>query len=219
MIDAHRITRNQDSATLFWHDHESHFSAHRGGGSTSGPVEAFSHELSIPRGGVMACILAQHRANFELWHQEDLARDESATAENIATVKHEIDRLNQNRNDLVEQIDQTLLCSLAAQPDNVPLNSETPGLIIDRLSILSLKIYHTHEEAERETATDNHRARNRNRLAILEEQRSDLAGCLDALWQQVLAGQRRFKLYRQMKMYNDPQLNPVLYQSGMHKRC
>jgi hypothetical protein len=170
----------------------------------------------------MNSILAQHRANFDLWHQEDLARDMSATAENIATVKHAIDRLNQDRNDLVETIDETLLCSLPAQNSTAPLNSEPPGLIIDRLSILALKIYHTDEEAHRESATDSdaHRRRNLRRLVVLQEQRTDLADCLDTLWQQVLAGERRFKLYRQMKMYNDPQLNPVLYgQSGMRKGC
>jgi len=125
--------------------------------------------------------------------------------------QHAIDHLNQSRNDLVEKIDEMLLNSLASQNCSAPLNSEPPGLIIDRLSILALKIYHTREEAQRETATDAHRHRNEYRLSILEEQRFDLADCLDALWQQVLAGERRFKVYRQMKMYNDPQLNPVLY--------
>ena len=91
------------------------------------------------------------------------------------------------------------------------LHSETPGLIIDRLSILALKIYHTDEEVHRPTASDEHHHRNEDRLAILIQQRADLAQCLDDLWSQVLAGQRRFRLYRQMKMYNDPDLNPVLY--------
>jgi hypothetical protein len=137
-----------------------------------------------------------------------------------ATVKHAIDRLNQDRNDLVEKIDEALLNALPSQNCSAPLNSEPPGLIIDRLSILALKIYHTREEAQRETATNAHRHRNEYRLAILEEQRKDLADCLDALWEQVLAGERRFKLYRQMKMYNDPQLNPVLYgQEASHKEC
>jgi hypothetical protein len=84
-------------------------------------------------------------------------------------------------------------------------------MIIDRLSILALKIYHTREEAERADAPAGHAERNRQRLAILEEQRADLAGCLDALWQETLIGTRRFKLYRQLKMYNDPSLNPAIY--------
>jgi hypothetical protein len=95
-------------------------------------------------------------------------------------------------------------------PD-APLHSESPGLIIDRLSILGLKIYHTREEAERAEAPAGHAERNRERLAILEEQRADLAHCLDQLWRDTLAGTRRFKLYRQLKMYNDPSLNPAVY--------
>ena len=96
-----------------------------------------------------------------------------------------------------------------------PLHSESPGLIIDRLSILALKIYHTREEAERPDAPDGHESRNQQRLAILEEQRADLAACLDELWRETLAGTRRFKLYRQLKMYNDPSLNPAVYRKLM----
>lgn len=216
MIDAVQITQTQDRATRLWHDHASHFEV----GNYHLSLPGDEAGTSFPVDGIMASIVAQHRANFDLWHQEDLARDASATAENIATVKHAIDLLNQNRNDLVETIDQTLLCAVPQEHKEAPLNSEPPGLIIDRLSILSLKIYHTREEAQRETATDAHRFRNLARLNILEEQRSDLACCLDTLWKQVLAGERRFKLYRQMKMYNDPQLNPVLYgQEGPRKGC
>jgi len=218
MVDAHQITRTHDQATLHWHDHASHFGTDNNLLETANLHQLTCDALEIPSEGLMAFILAQHRANFDLWHQEDLARDLRATAENIATVKHAIDHLNQSRNDLVEKIDQTLLCSLPRQESNVPLNSEPPGLIIDRLSILSLKIYHTREEAQRDTATNAHRHRNLNRLAVLEEQRNDLADCLDALWKQVLAGERRFKLYRQMKMYNDPQLNPVLYGQDVHRQ-
>jgi len=229
MIDAHRIIRIHDRATHLWHDNAPHFATGDTPASHEQLEQHFKDPLDDPSGdpllpldGLMVTILAQHRANFDLWHQEDLARDMSATAENIATVKHAIDRLNQDRNDLVEKIDETLLCSLPAQNSTAPLNSEPPGLIIDRLSILALKIYHTDEEAHRQTAADSdaHRIRNLNRLAVLKEQRADLADCLDNLWHQVLAGQRRFKLYRQMKMYNDPQLNPVLYgQPGIRKGC
>ena len=158
----------------------------------------------------------QHWANFDLWHIEDEARRPDATDAQIADVKRRIDKTNQQRNDMVEQIDRYLLDFLEPQglPSNdAPLNSETPGLMIDRLSILALKIYHTREEAERTDAPEGHVERNRVRLAILEEQRSDLAACLDALWRETLAGTRAFKLYRQLKMYNDPTLNPAIYGS------
>ena len=209
MIDARRIIRTHDLATHTWHD----YAPHPPDEPSEHPDDADESLQGIleSQDSILAAILAQHRANFDLWHQEDMARDMSATAENIATVKHAIDRLNQSRNDLVEKIDETLLNAVPCQNCDAPLNSEPPGLIIDRLSILALKIYHTREEALRETATNAHRHRNEYRLTVLEEQRGDLADCLDALWKQVLAGERRFKLYRQMKMYNDPQLNPVLY--------
>ena len=100
-----------------------------------------------------------------------------------------------------------------ANPDSA-LNSESPGLIIDRLSILALKIYHTREEAERHDASPGHAERNSDRLRILVEQRADLGHCLDSLWRDTLAGRRRFKLYRQMKMYNDPTLNPAIYRKS-----
>ena len=162
----------------------------------------------------LALVTAQHRANFELWHIEDLARDPRATDADLAQVKRRIDGTNQRRNDLAEQLDRFLLDELAprALPNSAAaLHSESPGLIIDRLSILALKIYHTREEAERPDAPEGHALRNRERLAILEEQRTDLAACLDQLWRETMAGTRRFKLYRQLKMYNDPSLNPAVY--------
>jgi len=195
MLDAILITRMQDEVTLGLHE-------------TEGELE-----IETSADGLMAIAIAQHRANFDLWHEEDKARDPSATDKEIARVKHAIDALNQRRNDLMEKIDRWLLERLE-QNEAAPLNSETPGLMIDRLSVLSLKIYHTREEAHRASASEEHRRRNLARLAQLEEQRADLAGCLDALWAEVLSGTRRFKLYRQMKMYNDPELNPAMYGNG-----
>src|SRR5271170_5625474 len=160
--------------------------------------------------GLMALAIAQHRANFDLWHEEDKARVPEVPDREIVRVKRAIDTLNQRRNDLVEKMDAWLIDRLD-QDIAAPLHSETPGLMIDRLSILALKIYHTREESQRVTATEAHRVRNKERLILLEEQRGDLAFCLDSLWAEVLGGTRRFKLYRQMKMYNDPELNPAVY--------
>jgi len=192
MLDALLITRMQEEMTAAWHE-------------TEGQLE-----IETTADGLMAVAMAQHRANFELWHEEDKARAPEVPDAEIARVKRAIDVLNQRRNDLVEKMDLWLIERLE-QDTEAPLHSETPGLMIDRLSILALKIYHTHEEANRASATEGHRSRNRARLVLLEEQRDDLAGCLDALWAEVLKGTRRFKLYRQMKMYNDPELNPAVY--------
>ena len=192
MLDALLIGRVQDEMTAALHGTEAEL------------------EIEATDDGVLALAMAQHRANFELWHEEDKARAPKVSDAEIAQVKHAIDRLNQRRNDLVEKIDVWLMDRLE-QNAAAALHSETPGLMIDRLSILSLKIFHTREEAHRTSATEDHRLRNTERLVLLEEQRGDLAGCLDTLWAEVLGGTRHFKLYRQMKMYNDPELNPAVY--------
>jgi hypothetical protein len=197
MLNAASITSLQDERTAQWHEPLAAAVAWN---------DSFT-ELS-------AIIEQQHRANFELWHEEDKARDPLATDSAIATVKHAIDQLNQRRNDLVEQIDVQLLDRLRPTFEahaQAALHSETPGMMIDRLSILALKLFHTREESERPTATEEHREKNRLRLAQLLEQRSDLAGALDSLDREMSRGLKRFKLYRQMKMYNDPELNPAIY--------
>jgi hypothetical protein len=200
MLDAVQITRLHDQATARWHQPQ------------PWPDPALLQSLAQePAAELIQTILGNHRANFDLWHEEDRAREPGASDATIAHVKHNIDSLNQRRNDLVEAMDRILLVAAGDQNPELPLNSETPGLILDRLSILALKIFHTDEETRRESATEAHRERNRARLALLLEQRTDLAGCLNALWDDVLHQRRRFKLYRQMKMYNDPELNPAIY--------
>ena len=197
MLDALQITRLHDNATIRWHQDEAM------------PLQAAAF---APGDSTLAEIaLAHHRANFDLWHEEDKARDPDAIDAEVARVKHAIDAFNQTRNDLMEAMDRVLLAAAGAQKQDAPLHSESPGLILDRLSVLALKIYHTAEESCRTSASEAHRQRNLDRLRLLEEQRSDLAACLDALWSDVLGGKRRFKLYRQMKMYNDPELNPAVY--------
>jgi len=191
MLNAPTIPALHDYATAHWHD-------------ATAPLQAATTPLD-------KLIIEHHRANFDLWHTEDRARAPHVTGEAMIAIKRDIDRLNQQRNDLVERIDSTLLEATPNQPLTAPLHSETPGLMIDRLSILALKIFHTEEETHRTGASSEHHQRNRDRLNLLTAQRSDLADCLAALWAEVLAGTRRFKLYRQLKMYNDPTLNPVLY--------
>lgn len=167
-----------------------------------------------PREELASLVARQHLANFELWHTEDEARTPDATDADLARVKRRIDETNQRRNDLSEQIDRLLLKQLASEglPNAAAeLHSESPGLMIDRLSILALKLFHTREEIDRKDAPEGHRERNSERLGILTEQRNDLAACLSAVWREVKDGRRRFKLYRQLKMYNDPSLNPAVY--------
>jgi hypothetical protein len=197
MFDVFEITHLHDEATLRWH------------GPDPWPVPVTRSPQTAAE--LLEIALDNHRANFDLWHEEDRAREPEATDATITAVKHSIDALNQRRNDLVEPMDRILLAAAGDQNPTAPLHSETPGLILDRLSILALKIYHTAEETHRASATEAHRQRNLDRLALLEEQRHDLADCLDTLWKEVLSGRRRFKLYRQMKMYNDPDLNPAMY--------
>ena len=163
-------------------------------------------------------VSTQHQVNFELWHQEDLARDPDVSDSKIAGVKHAIDVLNQRRNDLIEQLDQFLVNVLSREnvntTDQTELNSETPGSMIDRLSINALKIYHMNEEIQREDTAESHRKKCFGKLSVLQEQREDLRQCLDKLLVDLSIGKKRLKVYQQMKMYNDESLNPVLYWKG-----
>jgi hypothetical protein len=158
-------------------------------------------------------IAANHRCNCLLWREEDKARRTDVGATEIAASKRLIDRHNQQRNDAVEAIDEAILSQLAAVvPDaDARLSSETAGAMIDRLSILALKIYHMHEQTQRSDASATHLAACSGKWQRLVAQRRDLATCFDQLIEAACNGRAYFKVYRQFKMYNDPALNPYLY--------
>lgn len=193
MFDVQAILDLQQASVARWHVQD-----------IDNPHEDFLH---------LVCL--QHQQNYRLWHEEDIARSPDVTDAEIAAVKRAIDKLNQRRNDLIERLDDYLMAELSAA--NVPLqpdarqNTETPGSVIDRLSILALRLYHMAEQAERKDADENHRAKAKDRLEILREQHRDLASGLAELIEDLFAGRKRLKLYRQFKMYNDPTMNPYLY--------
>ena len=146
------------------------------------------------------------------WHLEDIIRTD-LPPESFVAVKRRIDASNQDRTDTVERLDDVFLDALrnvTPRPD-ARLNSETPAWLLDRMSILELKIWHMREQAERPDTDEAHRHACRTKLAILEEQESDMGECFDALVREMQAGTCRMKVYRQMKMYNDATLNPMLY--------
>ena len=156
-----------------------------------------------------------HRCNCRLWKEEDQARRRNVPDAEIAANKRSIDAFNQKRNDSIEKIDECLLARLAEAKlkAGARLHSESAGSMIDRLSILALKVFHMRIQTKRSDATKAHIETSGARLARLVEQRADLAACFDALLADCLAGRARFKVYRQFKMYNDPAFNPYLYDS------
>ena len=201
MLSADAIVKLHDELTAAWHD----------AGRKPAPKP---RQPAEPDG--LARVARQHRANFDLWHIEDEARAPGATDAELAEVKRRIDSTNQLRNDLAEELDHALLDWLApqgfpagrpaalrvARPDDRP--AFDPG---------AEDLPHPRRSRPHRRSPD-HTERNRDRLAILTEQRTDLAHCLDALWRETLPGERRFKLYRQLKMYNDPSLNPAIYRNS-----
>jgi hypothetical protein len=164
-------------------------------------------------GGLWQWIATNHLYNSLLWNEEDKARRTDVGAAAIAASKRLIDQYNQKRNDAIEAMDEAILLDLGELPRNegARLNSETAGSMIDRLSILSLKIVHMREQTQRADADEEHRAQCKAKLERLTLQRTDLANCFDALLTDARAGRAYFKVYRQFKMYNDPTLNPWLY--------
>lgn len=150
--------------------------------------------------------------NFILWHHEDEARRDDLGSEHVHQAKRAIDAANQQRNDFVEKMDQFLFAALHSNfgPDT-PMNTETPGMAIDRLSILSLKAYHMREQTLRDDASQAHKQNCQRKLEVIQQQIADLRDGLQQLLHDCASGARGFRVYFQFKMYNDPALNPALY--------
>lgn len=147
------------------------------------------------------------------WHFEDIIRDPHIDPTEALTLKRRIDRSNQDRTDLVEQIDSYFRQKYAEVKvlPGARINTESPAWAIDRLSILALKIYHMREQAERQDASKEHKDTCKVKLNVLLEQQKDLGTAIDQLLEDIQEGRKYMKVYRQMKMYNDPSTNPVLY--------
>ncbi|MDN5200526.1 DUF4254 domain-containing protein [Fulvivirgaceae bacterium BMA10] len=147
------------------------------------------------------------------WHYEDLIREPHIDASEAVKLKRLIDASNQRRTDLVEKIDDWFVVYFkdSVKQEGSKLNTETPAWALDRLSILALKIYHMQEQVDREDTATEHKASCEAKLAILNEQKADLSKSIDELLEDIKNGTKYMKVYRQMKMYNDPSLNPVLY--------
>ena len=195
MVRLEEITRLHEECVARWH---------------SQPVDQ-------PLAGWMGIVCQQHGYNFLLWHEEDKARCPEASDREIAAVKRAIDKLNQQRNDWIERIDDAITDELATRcvlpPADAPQNTETLGSTIDRLSILSLRIYHLAEQQARADASPEHRASVSRKLAVAQAQLADLTQAAQQLADDLFAGRRRHRTYRQLKMYNDPALNPYLYRT------
>jgi hypothetical protein len=191
MLNTEQIIETQSSNIADWHN------------------DTFSSEESAP----LTFIVENNLWNYRLWHEEDIARIKDIDPMRIVEAKRNIDHYNQQRNNAMEKIDEWILNYLTSNnvPDVDKMHSETPGMMIDRLSIMSLKKYHMIEEAHRNDATEEHRLKCGDKVNILEMQIKDLANCLTAVLNQLENGKLKFKVYRQLKMYNDPSLNPQLY--------
>ena len=167
----------------------------------------------FPESTLEALLYHKNQIDSVQWHLEDLIRDPGINPAAALKLKRRIDKLNQERTDLVEQIDDYFLYAFH-NVQTIPgarQNSETPAWLLDRMSILLLKIFHMKEQVDRHDATADHIARCHAKLNVLLEQKTDMQFCFDELMDDLNKGTRKMKVYRQMKMYNDASLNPVLY--------
>lgn len=174
-------------------------------------TEWHSSVASITASGFSELVAQNHLRNFLLWHEEDIARRNDLGYKRIFQAKRSIDRYNAERNHFIEEMDTLLVATLQPAAGGCPCNSETPGMIIDRLSILALKVYHMSEEVGRPGAAAKHRESCAAKLTRIIQQREDLTRCLDELLLAVATRRRTFAIYHPYKMYNDPELNPQLY--------
>ncbi len=196
LLEADKIPAFHDAALQAWYD------------SDGNAIEDAADPAADS--AVRKLVLEQHRRNFRLWNLEDEARRTDSTDVYIADIKRSIDSTNQQRNDLIEKIDEAILADLS-DPDilNAEQHSETAGMMIDRCSILALKIHHMRLNAKR--AADDELANEcGGKVEVLTVQRTDLAACVGRLLEDFAVGKRFYKLYRQYKAYNDPRLNPAL---------
>ncbi len=162
--------------------------------------------------GFLMVVEDNHAFNYKLWHAEDRARREDMGFEFVYQAKREIDHCNQQRNNRMEAMDEWLFNALQpALPTTCPVHSETPGMMIDRLSILALKAYHMALQVERIDVELLHKKSCLIKLNTIEQQQQQLQGCLHQLLEAVANKTRTFRVYHQLKMYNDPTLNPELY--------
>lgn len=200
-IDADSIVNLQQELVARWHE----------------------QDIENPYTGFLGLVCQQHEFNYRLWHEEDVARSPSVSDTEIAQVKRAIDKLNQQRNDMIEKLDDSITVRLhdanVMAADTAPINTETAGSTIDRLSIMSLRLYHYEEQLHRTDADGDHKAKVAERIAICRLQHSDLTFALSQLLDDLFAGRKQHKTYRQFKMYNDPSLNPAIYQSAKRIAC
>ncbi len=170
-------------------------------------------ENPYAEGSIEHTLFAKNMVDAVQWHLEDIIRDPEIDPVAALALKRRIDRSNQVRTDMVEELDsyfRDLYADVTPAAD-ATINTESPAWALDRLSILALKIYHMERETERADATPQHVARCRAKLDVLLEQRTDLSSAIDTLLDDIAAGRKYMKVYRQMKMYNDTDTNPVLY--------
>ncbi len=169
----------------------------------------------FPKDSMQEMLYAKNWIDTVQWHLEDIIRDPAIKADKALEIKRRIDASNQDRTDMVEQIDDAILALYQGVKlqSFARLNTESPAWAIDRLSILALKIYHMEIEANRDDIAEELKAKNQHKLSVLKVQEVDLSSAINQLLEDLATGKRIAKVYRQMKMYNDPELNPVLYQN------